>query len=117
MSESLWQKEVNNERQKSNNKEMLDNYHRVTVESLVVKHCLAKGVISEEDVNQSSRRYLWLCQVITMKLLAIELEIFDDIEVTLANLDECYKAKQNKANEIIETISQCILISLPTYKY
>lgn len=117
MSKSLWQKEINNEKQKSNNKETLDNYHSVTVESLVVKHCLAKGVISEEDVNQSSRRYLWLRQVITMKLLAIELEIFDDIEVTLANLDECYKAKQNKANEIIETISQCILMSLPTYRH
>ncbi|ENO1827247.1 hypothetical protein BBM40_19630 [Vibrio parahaemolyticus] len=117
MSESLWQKEVNNERQVYNNKEILDNYHNVTVDSLVVKHCLAKGFISEEDVNESSRRYLWLRQVITMKLLAIELEIFDDVEVTVANLDECYKAKQDKANEIIETISQCILMSLPTYRH
>ena len=116
MNKSLWQKEINNEKKNHSNKEILDNYHSVTVESLVVRHCLAKGVISEEDVNQSSRRYLWLRQVITMKLLAIELEIFDDVEVTLANLDECYKAKQDKANEIIETISQCILTSLPTYR-
>ncbi|WP_375321676.1 hypothetical protein [Aliivibrio logei] len=117
MSESLWKKEVNNEKQKSNNKEALDNYNSVTVESLVVKHCLAKGFISEQDFNKSSRRYLWLRQVITMKLLAIELEIFDDVEVTVANLDEYYKTKQDKANEIIETISQCILTSLPIYRH
>lgn len=95
----------------------ISEFNKLTVESLVIKHCLAKGVISQEDINLSSRRYLWLHQVITMKLLAIELEIVDDIEVTLANLDKCYKTKHNKSTKIIQTISQKILMSLPTYTH
>lgn len=97
---------------------LLDDYHQLKVEDMVISHCLDKGFITHFDISTNARKYILLREVITTSIHSFRLlDAFDDRNITKYNINAYFERKRKLAKRVIKVVSERLLAGLSDFRH
>ncbi|WGK80549.1 hypothetical protein PYE51_07660 [Vibrio aestuarianus] len=97
---------------------LLDSYHQLKVDELVINHCIDKGFITQLDIATNARKYVLLKGVIATTLHSFKLvDTFDDKNITKHNIDAYFEHKRELAKRVTKVVSERLLAGLSDFRH
>ncbi|HGO5292929.1 TPA: hypothetical protein ACK210_002622 [Photobacterium damselae subsp. damselae] len=79
----------------------------------VIKLCIRKNIIKKHDKENNTKQFLWLKDLIEMKIDAMNILDCDDREIQ--NFEQALNLNKNKELFVVDKISEKIIEAIPNY--